>query len=112
MLPSFARQTVDRIRAASTDDGHGNDEPNWGDASEITLPGCSVQPGATDEVLAGRTATLIQWTVYAPPGVDVLATDRIRYQDVVYEIDGEPARWSSPTGTLDHIVLLLKTWEG
>lgn len=27
-----------------------------------------------------------------------------------YEVEGEPARWRSPLGALDHVVVLLKRW--
>jgi len=112
MIASFARQTLGRIRATTADDGHGNQTRDWAAATTELIPGWSVQPGATDELLAGRDATLIQWTAYGPGTADVLGSDRIQFAGTVYEIDGEPARWPSPTGALDHVVLLLKTWEG
>ncbi|POH63954.1 hypothetical protein C3B59_10445 [Cryobacterium zongtaii] len=112
MLPSFARQAVARVRYPMVDDGHGNLTPNLDQPDEQTVEGCSVQPGASAEVLAGRDAALIQFTVYAPAHADVLASDSVRYNGALFSIDGEPARWPSATGTLDHVVFLLKRWEG
>lgn len=112
MLPSFATQTVTRLRAPLVDDGHNNAVPNWSAATSTPITGCSVQPGSTDEVLENRDTTLIQWTVYAPSTADVLSSDRISYLGVEYEIDGQPAAWPSPSGALDHKVLLLKRWNG
>jgi hypothetical protein len=108
MLTSFSTQTITRLRPTLAADGHGNLEPNWSAATELVIDWCSVQPGATEEDLAGRDSTLIQWTVFAPLAADIRPGDRIRYKGKTY--DGEPARWE--TGILDHQVVFLKTWEG
>lgn len=110
MLPSFATQTVVRQRASTTEDVHGNQVPDWNSPTSVTIGGCSVQPGATEEDLGGREAVAIRWTILAPAGVDVLATDRIVVNGVPYSVDGEPARWG--TGVLDHTKIFLKRWEG
>lgn len=112
MFISFATQPLIRVRAPLADDGQHNFLPNWAAAAEETLTGWTVQPGVTDELVAGRDATLIQWTAIGPGGADVLSTDRIKHQGVTYEVDGEPARWPSPTGALDNTLLLLKKWKG
>ncbi|HLT10774.1 MAG TPA: hypothetical protein VK028_08200 [Micromonosporaceae bacterium] len=61
-----------------------------------------------------RDAAMGAMRVFLPPGVDVLASDRLRLpgggRD--YEIIGEPLRWPSPTGGLDHVELIVKRWEG
>lgn len=111
-MASFARQTVTRERGVPIDDGHGNETVDWSNPDQLVIARCTVQPGASQEVLAGRDATVIRYTVSAPPGVDVLATDRIVFNGATYDIDGEPGVWSSPTGALAHTIILLKTWEG
>lgn len=110
-LNIFGTVTVVRRRRALVDDGHGN-EVALGDPEDVPIDGCSVLPGASNEDLQGRDAALIQWTVYAPPGADVKASDEIIYAGVSYAVDGEPQRFSNPFGFLDHDVLLLKRWEG
>lgn len=111
-MVSFARQSVTRQRGTVADDGHGNETFDWSTPDEILIERCTVQPGASQEILAGRDATLIQYTVSAPGTPDVLATDRVQYNGGTYDIDGEPLFWPSPTGALDHTIILLKTWEG
>lgn len=110
MLPSFATQSITRVRASTTEDIYHNDVVDWGLASETLISGCSVQPGATTEDLINRDGVLIQWTVFAPSGTDIEATDRVKYLGATYEIDGEPDRWA--TGVLDHVRFFLKRWEG
>lgn len=111
MLPGFAAATVTRERATLVDDGHGNLAESWDSPDTVEIVGCSVQPGASTENLQNRDTTLIAYTVYAPADADVVATDRILIGATPFAIDGEPARWSTGL-SLDHMVLLLKRWEG
>ena len=113
MIASFATDSIVRLRAGETSDSHGNSFPDWGGAvEELTITGCSVQPGATVEMLENREGTRIDLTVYAPANADVRSSDRVRYDGEVFEVDGRPQRWKSPTGTLSHTVILLTLWEG
>lgn len=112
---SFAHQSIIRVRAALLPrDARGNQVRDWANAPEFPIEGCVVFPGATAELTAGRDSALIQFTVIAPAGADVLPTDRIKLpgSDRTYDIDGEPGRWPSPTGGVSSTVLLLKKWEG
>lgn len=110
MPVAFATQTITRVRPTTTTDAHGNEAADWDDANELVIRYCSVQPGATEEDLQNREGVLIQWTVYAPAGADVRATDAVDFQGVRYAVDGEPKRWM--TGILDHTVIALRRWEG
>lgn len=112
MLPSWARQTITVVEPSLVDD-RGTlvadfDTP----ASETVVPGCSVQPGASEEFLASRQGVAVRWSVYAPPGTVVSAHSGVRFEGNLYHVDGEPLRWSSPTGAADHVVLLLVDHEG
>lgn len=113
MLPSFATQTIDVVEPALVDD-RGRLVPDWDapPASTTPVPGCSVQPGASSEVLDAREALSVRWTVFAPAGTVLTAYSAVRYAGVLYQVDGEPQRWSSPTGALDHLVVLLVDWRG
>ena len=67
---------------------------------------CAVAPRAASESDArGRAGTIVGLTLYAPAGSDILRTDRIIIPDGVpntgrYEVEGEPAEWTSPTSGL------------
>ncbi|MFB7798937.1 hypothetical protein [Isoptericola sp. NPDC056134] len=112
MFPSFASTTLTRVRPVMIDD-HGTQVPDWtAPGAELSIPGWSVQPGASPEVLQNRQNVTVRWTAYGPAGADVLATDAIRYDGTLYAVDGEPARWPSPTGGLAHTVLLLVDHRG
>lgn len=112
-MPSFATQEITVVRPAWTTDARNVRRPDYGAAAARTVvPGCSVQPGASPELVAdGRTTVTIRWTVLAPPGIDVEPADGIEYRGKLYGVDGEPLVWDSPTGSLDHAALFLKDWK-
>ena len=113
MLPSFATQEVTVVRPVWTTDARGNRKADYGaGATRVAVPGCSVQPGASPELVTdGRDTTTIRWTVLAPPSVVVEAVDAVEYRGRLYAVDGEPMVWDSPTGALDHVALFLKDWK-
>jgi hypothetical protein len=57
-------------------------------------------------------AVAVRWSWFAPPGTDVQATDAVEWEGKTYAVDGEPARHRSPTGDLDHVLVLLIDWRG
>jgi hypothetical protein len=112
MLPSWANDTVTRKRPTFTIDSHGNRTPDWTATTDTVIRGCSLQPGATEEVLGGRDTTLIDYTVYAPAGIDITATDGVDVDGILYQVNGAVRRWSSPTGATGHVMFELRRWEG
>lgn len=113
MLPSFATQTVDVVRPVYISD-RGTQVPDWSAplVSDVSVSGCSVQPGASEEALLGRQGSTVRWTVFMPPGVTISAYDGVRHNSVIYQVDGEPKVWPSPTGGLSHIEVLLIDRKG
>lgn len=115
MLPSFTQrngQAVTRIRPGSKTE-RGSTVPDWSEASELVISGCSVQPAGTSLSQDGRVLGVTDGcTVYLPPNADVKAGDRIRYDGELYTITGDPRRWCSATGRLDHIMLSIERWRG
>lgn len=120
MLPSFANATVLRVRPTWRTDARGNRVPDYGpDVPRVPVPGCHVEPGASMEVMGGvgdrfggRDSVSIRWSVYAPPGADLVSTDAVELEDGrLYQINGEPMRYPSPTGALSHVLLLLIDWR-
>ena len=112
MLPSFASQEITVVHPVWTTDARNVRKPDYGPAAGRTpVPGCSVQPGASPELVTdGRDTTAIRWTVLAPPSIVVEATDAVEYRGRLYKVDGEPMVWDSPTGALDHVALFLIDW--
>lgn len=111
MLPSFAKQTVLRIRPA-VKTVRGSEVPDWDKADELMIGGCSVQPAATDVSQDGRVLGILDgMTCYMPPNADVKEGDRIRFDGAEYTIVGAPRVWLS-AGNLAHIQLNLKRWSG
>lgn len=106
------RTTVHVVRAQLILDGHNNEVRDWQNATRTPVPHCYVEPGTSQEDLVNRDEVLIAWTVFAPPGTDVLATDRVEHRGVDYEVFGEPAPMEGFTGRLDHTVISLQKWEG
>ena len=112
MLPSFCRDSVTVKRAALVD-SRGSKVLDWSNPTEIHLSRCSVQPSTSARDFDGRTIQVTEdWTLYAPPGSDIQAGDRIEWNGVTFEIDGAPMPWQSPTGRVSHVWARLKEWRG
>lgn len=113
MLPAWATQSITVVEPTMVDD-RGTLVPDYDTpASQTPVAGCSVQPGASAEVLEARQGVSVRWTVYAPASVALTEHSAVRLTDGnLYDVDGRPERWPSPTGGLDHTVILLVDHEG
>lgn len=111
MLPTFARQTITRVRPGTTV-SRGSVIPDWSKADRLTITGCSVQPAGTSLSQDGRVLGIQDaWTAYLPEGSDVKAGDRIEFEGKTFVINGEPKRWTA-AANLSNIQLDLRRWEG
>ena len=111
-IPSWASQTITRIRPG-TKESRGSVIPDWNNTDRLDIGGCSVQPASTGVVLEGRVLGIEEGlSVLMPEGSDVIAGDRIEYDGNIYTINGEPKKWTSPTGRVSHIALSLERWYG
>lgn len=111
MLPSFCTQEVTRLRPGIKT-VRGSEIPDWENASELVIKGCSVQPATTSLSQDGRVLGINeQWTAFLPEGSDVKAGDRILFEGQVYTINGEPKEWTAPF-TRSNMQLNLTRWEG
>lgn len=108
MLTSFANQSWERRRYPLVDDEFDLDAT----PAKLTIQGCTIQPGAPVEVLQGREARLIAWTIYQPPGADVVGTDFGWLGGNLYRVSGDPQRWTGPSALTSHDVVLLERWMG
>lgn len=112
MLPSWCTQSVTRIRPGQKTI-RGSVVPDWDNATEEIITGCSVQPASTSLSEDGRVLGIVDgWTAYLPESADVIAGDHILFNGNVYEINGEPRAWQSPTGHNNHIMLNLRRYSG
>lgn len=112
MLPSWARDTVIRIRPG-TKEQRGSTVPDWENTTEMEIARCSIQPGATTLSQDGRVLAISDgFTGYFPPGADIAAGDKIRVNDKDYQVIGEPRPWTSPTGLVSSLQAQLERWSG
>ena len=109
---SWAKQSVTRVRPG-VKTVRGSDLPDWDNASELTINGCSMQPAATDLTQDKRVLGVLDgYTCYMPANADVKAGDRIVFEGNTYTIDGEPRIWTSATGNISNMLLNLQRWDG
>lgn len=90
-LPGETVTLLRRTRAGTDPDG--NDA--WVTA-EVPVAGCVVWPRASSELVEQQDTVIVGLSVLLPPATVVLATDRVRVRGDVYEVDGQPAAWTSP----------------
>ena len=122
MTISFKNQTVTVIRPVNYIEERGDRFPDWSTAEEHELRGCRVQPMASDEVLfsgsvtneggTARDGIVTRWKLFTSANPNLTPHDRIRYDGVVYEIDGQVLDWPSPTSALAHSEVVLKRVDG
>jgi len=112
MLPSFARESVIRLRAGTITE-RGSEIPDWSNPAQAIIDGCLVQPASTTLTQDGRIEGISEGlTVYFPPGTDVASGDRIAYDGQVYIIAGEIKKWKSPSGAVSNLQASLERWKG
>ncbi|MFJ9443246.1 hypothetical protein ACIRRH_15450 [Kitasatospora sp. NPDC101235] len=102
-------QSVVRVRAGTRTDRSGNAVPDWSPAAvtRLAVGQLSVQPIYQNETATTeRTAVLTGWRVLSAPGTapDVRSGDRIEYDGLTCEVQGEVGRWPDPiTGAVHHV---------
>lgn len=111
-LPSFAAETVTRLRPTETTI-RGSTVLDWSKPDELNIGGCLMQPGSTTLSMDGRVLGISDgYTCFFPPGSDVQAGDRIRYGGATYTIMGDVRPWKSPTGLVSNLQAQLERWSG
>ena len=55
--------------------------------------------GSQEDTGGGREGVVDAWDLFCPAGADLAATDRVEVRGDVYEVDGQPAVWTSPYGS-------------
>ena len=100
--------TVTIVRSAGKDP---LGDPLPGD-TETTVSGCFVQPRSSGELTDMRDTVITGLVVFLPTGTVITATDRIRWDGVLYAVDGEPAAWDEISGKQHHLEVALRRVEG
>lgn len=109
-LPSFAQAMPGVIiHPAPTIDDRNNEVLDY-DHPERTVPVTGwANPSATTR-LNGSGVEVVEdaWIYFLPEGADVTAECAVEVAGARWRLDGEPARWTSPTGALSHVELRLQ----
>lgn len=102
---------VVRVRESGTDE-YG--DPIEGTPTRLTIRGCIRAPRTTSEIEdRGRQGVIVGETLYAPPRADILATDQIEIDGVLFNIEGQPGVWQNPfTGWKPGLEVALTRGEG
>lgn len=109
---SWANETIKRIRPG-VKTVRGSDVRDWDNTDEVEIGGCSMQPGGNTLSQNNHELGLFDgYTCYAPITADIQAGDRIEFNGEIFEINGEPNRWTSATGNLNNMLLNLVRWSG
>ncbi|MCR8576468.1 hypothetical protein [Streptomyces sp. Isolate_219] len=108
-------QSVVVLRAPLVVDPYGNPstERDWGNATSTPYDGVSVQPDASTEATGDRATIVTGWRLFTDRWVDIdlLPTDRVQYDGMTLEVDGEVARYHRG-GRTHHVEARLKRVVG
>lgn len=111
-LPSFCTEAVTVLRAPLVAQ-RGASVRDWASAEGHEVAGCSVQPTSTaTDRTDPRDSVSLGATLYAPPGSDIEAGDRVSCSLGSFAVEGRPMPRTSPTGAVSHVEVALSLWEG
>ncbi|MFC6885293.1 MULTISPECIES: hypothetical protein [Actinomadura] len=89
-----------------------------GPPTETPVGGCYVQPRGggsappSTEDDDHRLTVTSGFLVFAPPGADIRASDRVRWRGQEYQVQGDPASWEPPGGPPHHREVILQRVKG
>jgi hypothetical protein len=98
------RDTVTRLRAPTITGVDGIPVQNWKAAESLwakTDYPCEFQPLGSTEDLVAQQRTESTHRAFLPADADVLPTDRLRFEGLDYQVDGQPEVWRR-RGTIHH----------
>jgi hypothetical protein len=111
-------QSLVRIRAGEKTDRGGNTVKDWssGAVSRLTVQQVNIQPSIQRETLdEQRNQAVTGWHVQSAEGTnpDIRYDDRIEWDGMTLEVDGEVARWPELfTDSVHHIEFEMKRATG
>jgi hypothetical protein len=86
-------------------------DPAEPDAPPRQVEGCSIQPSESTENNDQRATVVTTWRAFLPGGTDLTAGDRIVWNDVTFEVVGDPDAWVVD-GDEHHLQASLKRVRG
>lgn len=112
MIPTFCNDTVTVLRAPWVSE-RGSKVRDWSQAVSHNESGCSFQIGATSsDTGEPREQEQAEAVLYANPGADFEAGDRVEFAGAVWVVDGIPYGRTSPFGGIDYVRVSLRRWQG
>lgn len=103
--------TVTIRRPGTTTDRYGATVKDWATATDTDVDGWVAQTSAIEVNDLGREGEHSDWTLVVPVDTDLLAGDRVIWNDTTFEVDGPPNRAWTPRGE-HHVEARLKLVEG
>lgn len=101
-LATLLVHEVSIVRAASLTDGYGDTLPDWSTATRTSSRARIVYRTSSEE-LGERDARLSEWVGYFPTGTDIVATDRVEWDDRTFEVVGPPNPAPARSSTAHHV---------
>lgn len=109
--PGLLPHQITILTAGETVDDYGNTVQTWA-APAARTAAAYVRPAPASEDIADRDAVTAQWQVHTND-LAVSALNRVVYDGVTYEVDGQPLTWKTlPGGRTGHTKLLLRRVDG
>lgn len=110
----LAVETITVLRAPLVADRYGGQIRDWTNATRTDVDGVSIQPAATTEDIRDRELLVNTYNLFTSRGqdIDLLATDRIAWNGLTLQVDGDPNRWPAPGGGVHHVEAKLKQVSG
>lgn len=110
----LAVDTVTVLRAPLVADRYGSQVRDWTAAARTDVDGVSIQPSGSIEDVRDRELVTNTYTLFTSRGqdIDLLATDRVQWNGITLQVDGDPNRWPAPGGGVHHVEAKLKQVAG
>lgn len=110
----LATDSVTVVRAPLATGRYGGQTRDWTAATRTAYDGVCVQPVSSTEDVRDRELLVGRFTLFTSRGfdIDLVATDRVEWNGITLQVDGDPNRWPMPGGGVHHVEASLKQVSG
>lgn len=117
----FGFQTITVVDPGEPTGRNGMGDKIYGAPILTVVHGCSVQEHHTSRKISDTDSVEARYKVFAPPGTPFVADGYVlmgaassweQNSPDNYVVDGEPAVWPAPNGSVDHIECYIKQLAG